>query len=372
MPMAGKNIDSVLAELENLVQVMRQEIGIPRQIHAFRMFREDEADLNEAMGRMQEATDEVAAAISSFKKARQEKKTRKKKEPGVLTVAEKKLINLSAQISSPPLGDDMAFTHSVFCQVGLPRSKHEGQEFIRQSGDAWLSVQAGWLDEGSGPIRQVIPYGPLPRLALAWISTEAIKTKNREIEIGDSASEFLRRLGKPLTGGARGSFTNLRRQMHGLAACRLQLGFRGRTFNGQPVEQFDAWTANRDTGQKALWPGVLVLSETYFQSLAESAVPLDQRSLLALSDSALALDVYAWLAHRLHRIDGKGLMLYWHSLKEQFGQENTGKNGTETFKESFLIQLKKVLMVYPKAQVKQVNGGIYLKPSPPPISFKNL
>ena len=91
-------------------------------------------------------------------------------------------------MSTPPDGEDMAFTHSVLCQVGLPRSKFDGREFMRQSGAAWINVQAGWLDEGKGPVQQPVPYGPLPRLALAWISTQAVRTKDREIAIGSSAS----------------------------------------------------------------------------------------------------------------------------------------------------------------------------------------
>ena len=296
---------------------------------------------------------------------------RKKKEPGTTTRAELKLIDASAQIMGTPTeGEDMAFTHSVLCQVGLPRSKFEGREFMRQSGAAWINVQAGWLDEGNGPVQQPVPYGALPRLASAWINTQAVRTKEREIQIGNSASEFLRLLGKPTTGGKRGSFSTLRQQMHAFAACRLQLGFKGRTYNGQPVEQFDAWLTNKDTGQQTLWPGVMVLSEGYFRSLLESAVPLDNRALMALGDSALALDVYAWLAHRLHRIEGRGVLLHWKSLREQFGQDNVGKNGADTFKESFLLQLKKVLAVYPQAKVKQVTGGLLLIGSPPPIPYK--
>ena len=115
----------------------------------------------------------------------------------------------------------------------------------------------------------------------------------------------------------------------------------------------------------------MVLSEGYFRSLLESAVPLDNRALMALGDSALALDVYAWLAHRLHRIEGRGVLLHWKSLREQFGQDNVGKNGADTFKESFLLQLKKVLAVYPQAKVKQVTGGLMLMGSPPPIPKKS-
>lgn len=290
---------------------------------------------------------------------------------GPLTRRDSKLIEASALIGTePPSGEDMAFTHAVLCQVGLPRSKVEGERFMRQSGSAWVNVQAGYVDEGNGPVLQPIPYGAMPRLALAWVSTFAKRNNTREIPIGDSASEFLRLLGQPTTGGERGSFRTLRTQMHALAACRLQLGYKGRTYNGQPVEQFDAWQANKDSQQKALWPGVMLLSEGYFSELIANGVPLDNRALHALKGSALALDVYAWLAHRLHRIEGRPVILHWKSLREQFAQEYQGKDADKDFKKKFLPALQAAQAVYPKAKVKQVTGGVMLLSSPPPIPFK--
>ncbi|EFP3693979.1 replication protein [Salmonella enterica subsp. enterica serovar Schwarzengrund] len=287
----------------------------------------------------------------------------------ILTEQDQKLIEAGAEIATnPPSGEDMAFTHAVLCQVGLPRSKVDGREFMRQSGAAWVNVQAGYLDEGRGPVLQPIPYGVMPRLALAWVSSYAKRDNTREIPIGDSAAEFLRLMGMD-DQGAR--YTTLRRQMHALAACRLQLGFKGRTYNGQPVEQFDAWLANGEAQQRSLWPGTMVLSEGYFNSLMDSAVPLDNRALMALKGSALALDVYTWLAHRLHRIEGRGVTLHWKSLREQFAQEYTGKDADKDFKKKFVPALKKVLTVYPQAKVKAVTGGLLLLGSPPPIAPKN-
>lgn len=291
--------------------------------------------------------------------------------PKPATRHEVNLIEASTAISiEPPTGEDMAFTHAVLCQVGLPRSKVDGERFMRQSGAVWVSVQAGILDEGRGPVLQPIPYGAMPRLALAWVSTFAKRNNTREVPIGESASEFLRLLGQSTTGGPRGSFTTLRKQMHALAACRLQFGYKGRTYNDQPVEQFDAWVANRDAGQKALWPGVMVLSESYYRELITHGVPLDNRALLALKGSALALDAYAWLAHRLHRIEGRPVILHWTALREQFAQEYKGKDPDKDFKKEFLPALRAALAVYPKAQVKQVTGGLMLLASPPPISYK--
>ena len=194
-----------------------------------------------------------------------------------------------------------------------------------------------------------------------------MRQKTREIPIGGSAAQFLELMGMD-TQGAR--YSNLRRQMHALAACRLQLGYRGRTFNGQAVEQFDAWLTNKDTNQRALWPGLMVLTEHFYSSLLKGAVPLDLRALHVLKGSALALDVYAWLAYRLHRLEGRGVTVHWSSLREQFAQEYSGKDADKNFKGAFLPQLRKVLTVYPQAKVKTVRGGLLLLGSPPPIPYK--
>lgn len=281
-----------------------------------------------------------------------------------------KLLNAGVEIASTPpdgFGDFMTFTHTVLCQVGLPRSKVEGQEFMRQSGTAWINIQSGRLDEGNGPVLQPIPYGVMPRLALAWVSTFAMRNNTNVIPIGDSAAEFLRLMGMD-DQGAR--YTTLRRQMHALAVCRLQMGYKGQNYpNVAPIHQFTAWVANKDD-QRALWPGTMTLTDNYFTALREYAVPLDNRALLALKGSALALDVYAWLAHRLHRIHGRGQILYWANLREQFAQEYKGKDPDKDFKKEFLPTLKKVLAVYPQAKVKPVTGGVLLLGSPPPIPYK--
>jgi len=279
-----------------------------------------------------------------------------------------KLTEASALIATtPPCGDDMAFTHTVLCQVGLPRKHVASREFRRQSGSMWINIQAGVLDEGVGPVEQPIPYGSMPRLALAWMSTLAKRLKTREIPIGESAADFLRLLGMDDQGNR---YATLRKQMHALAACRLQLGHKGRTFNGQPVEQFDAWIASKVHGQRALWPGVVLLSEAYYKELVDHGVPLDNRALLALKGSALALDVYTWLAHRLHRIEGRPVILHWKSLREQFAHEYQGKDPDKDFKKRFVQALQASLAVYPSAKVRRVSGGLLLMSSPPPIPYR--
>ena len=264
-----------------------------------------------------------------------------------------------------PTFAELAYQHAVLCQVGLPRRRVDGPRFMRRSGDAWLSVQAGMLDEGKGPVKQPVPYGPLPRLALAQVSTFAVQNRTREIPIRDSASQFLRWIGVEPDGGRR--FSRLRRQMHALAACYIQLGYRGLTVNGAPIEEFVAWDRDRSAeGQTSIWPRTLVLSEKFYKSLIETAVPLDKRALNELSGSSLSLDIYTTLAHRLWRIEGSRT-IHWAALKNQFGQEYEGKDGARQFRRKFKKALADVLKVYPQAKVHITKGGIICVSSPPPV-----
>jgi hypothetical protein len=288
------------------------------------------------------------------------------------------LLDRSVTISTEaPSGSDIAYLHAILCQVGLPRGPKavEGKTtFERICGGAALRVTAGALWDGKDWQQQPIPYGANPRLVLAWLNTQAVKTRSPVIEVGDSAAEFLRLLGKESTGGKNGTLTSFRRQVQALAACHMTLGFsaagRAYTYNGQPVKQFEAWIQPKDAQQRPLWPGVVTFSEDYYQSLITHAVPQDVRAMYALKGSALAMDIYAMLAERLHRISGRPLVLHWSSLREQFGQEYHGHEADKNFKKAFLLSLQKVLAVYPTAKVQQVFGGLMMYPSPPPIPYK--
>ena len=59
-----------------------------------------------------------------------------------------------------------------------------------------------------------LPFGNLPRLLLAWLSTEAVRTQSRELVLGRSLSDFMRTLG--VYSSAGGVQTRLRNQMNRL------------------------------------------------------------------------------------------------------------------------------------------------------------
>jgi len=281
--------------------------------------------------------------------------------PPLLSRAKRRLIETGATIIlDAPIGDDLMFSHSIFCNVGLPRRRIASREFERSFGAARLSVQAGLLDEGDGPVPQPVPYGALPRLALALITTLAIRHQSKKIDIGRSAAEFLRLLGIDSQGNR---YRTLRLQLHALIACHLQFGFRTQTFDGT----LGVW-GQSDCSAATAWPGTLVLTDALYEELINHCVPLDRRAFHQLKGSALAIDIYSWFAYRLHQIVGSPIQLSWRALQSQFGQDYTGANAESNFQKSFLHALAKVRTVYPQAKVQQFRGGLKLHSSPPPVA----
>lgn len=97
-----------------------------------------------------------------------------------------------------------------------------------------------------------------------------------------------------------------KRQLTRLSAADFRFGTVGRegrsiTVKGAVIEGFELWTA-RDPRQRVLWPTTVQFSQRYFDSLMRHAVPLNETAVANLSHSAMALDIYTWLAQRLHRI----------------------------------------------------------------------
>lgn len=285
-----------------------------------------------------------------------------------LTSTQSRLIEAGAAISDIP-PDRKDFLHTVMCQVGLPRRRTDAKSFERHSGHVSILLETGKLFDGRDFVEHPLPYGTVPRLVMVHISSEAIRTKQRSVEVGDNVRQFLTTLGMQTSGGARGGYAILRRQMKALAACRLTLGMyaEGRTVtvDAKPIKRFEAWL-HQDGEQRTLWPGVMELSEDFFNTLSEHAVPLDYRALGALKHSSLALDIYTWLANRLYRVRAaNGVRLSWENLREQFGQEYSH---SRDFKKEFKNALRQVLVVYPDARVAEVVGGLVLFPSRPPLS----
>jgi hypothetical protein len=279
-----------------------------------------------------------------------------------VTPTTKRLIDAHAAIiDGPP--DDIAFSHSVLCQTSLPYKPTDERVWIRDQGHVSLRIEAGaarhpdtgkWVD-------LPLPHGEKPRLVMLHLNGEALRTGSPIIDVEGSMTAFVRALGIHAHGR---NIRTLRDQLARLAAASIRLGIGSTTIKTDVIDAFDLWWPD-DAKQRIMWPSTVHLAPRYFDSLTKHAVPLDSRAVGALAHSALDLDIYAWLAQRLHRIPkGKPQTIAWPALKAQFG---VGYAELRIFRRRFKEALKAVLTVYPSARIEMGDAGLVLWNSPPPV-----
>jgi hypothetical protein len=95
-------------------------------------------------------------------------------------------------------------------------------------------------------------------------------------------------------------------------------------------------------------------------------VPVEDAAIRAISNNSQALDIYAWLAYRLHALN-KPTTVSWAALKIQFG---TGVGRMDNFKPRFLDNLHLALAVYRSAKVEVEASGLLLRQSVPPVKIR--
>ena len=89
---------------------------------------------------------------------------------------------------------DLGFMARTMALCSLPRTNPGNRLQYRRINGPYKLVMIAGADKK-------LPYGNLPRLLLAWISTEAVRTQSRMLVLGDSLSEFMRELGIYSTSG---------------------------------------------------------------------------------------------------------------------------------------------------------------------------
>lgn len=262
---------------------------------------------------------------------------------------------------------EIAYQHTVLCQTSLPYRNpgKDVREWKHRNGNIYLLVLGG---NALDPVKEdfvdlPLPSGPKARLILCYLNGEAMKHQSPVIEVGDSLTAFVRRLQRRAPNGPE-----IRKFKDQLSASTIRLGFiredRAVTIKQDIVQGFDLWVP-KDEAQRVLWSSEIRLSDAYFESLMAHAVLLDERAVAALSHSSMALDIYCWLAQRLHRIPkGKPQFIPWTTLKDQFGQGVVRMNH---FKANFRLAMGQVLTQYPCARVEGDGRGLTLRNSLPPV-----
>lgn len=242
----------------------------------------------------------------------------------------------------------------------LPHRRHETPVYRRKNGDFTLTMMTSH-EEG-------LPYGTAPRLLLNWVCTEAVRTQQRELQLGATMTEYLQELGLSRSGGQRGDITRLKHAITTLFSTTISCHHAGadsfRMTNILLADGLEWWQPQKpeDAGK---WESTVKLSQPFFDECIEHPIPIDTRAIKALQGSPLAMDLYTWLTYRMSYLSRR-TTIPWMSLAAQLGSSYSfdTEQGVRDFKRALLRQLKNVVAVYPEARLSESDYGLVLYPSP--------
>ena len=267
---------------------------------------------------------------------------------------------------------DVGFMARLLALCSLPRTNPGNRkEFIRRNGPYTLVMTAGGLNK--------LPYGNLPRLLLAWVTTEAVRTQRRELVLGRSLADFMRSLGVYHDSAGRGGVqTRLRNQMDRLFGCMVALIYEDERQKSRVqavlADRTELWWDAKRPDESSLWESTIYLSESFFHEIIAHPVPLDMNTLRSLKRSPLGLDLYLWLTYRTFGLKAP-VRLSWPQIYRQFGVNPTAasdKRTVQNLRAKVLRELVKIKSAWPELTYRTVRGGLVVSPSPPRVAATRL
>jgi hypothetical protein len=281
------------------------------------------------------------------------------------------------RIASEVLGDEKGrsgYSYSGLCLTSLPHRKlKDDQAWERTVGPLTLIIEPGRIKIGTGPSKLLgVPHGARARLILIYLQTQAVLTNSREVSLGRSMREWMGRMGLSVGGETAAA---LKEQARRIATCTMRFSWQTQCRPGDKASMmmtneriiksglFFHDNSQGDTRQETLFEDRVLLDSDFFDQLRRHPVPLRDAAIHQLKDSSTALDIYVWLAYRLHHLT-QHTPIDWRSLYQQFG---AGYRHKWAWKPKFIQALAEAVAAYPEAMVDVEDNCIVLHPSPPPV-----
>ena len=268
-------------------------------------------------------------------------------------------------VSASEAEADLGFMARLLALCSLPRTNPGNRtQYKRVNGPYTLYMNTTADNK--------LPYGNLPRLILAWVCSEAVRTQSRELVLGKSLSGFMRLLGVYSSSGEK--HTRLRNQMKRLFGCTVSMTYeneRGEArVSSLVADRTVFWWSEGKPDQSSLWESKIRLGEDFFNEIINHPVPLNLNTLNALKRSPLGLDLYLWLVYRTFTLRAP-LRLTWRLLYGQFGahpDKASDKFIVRNFRTKCLRELKKIKLAWPELNYATAKGVLILHPSTPAIA----
>ena len=295
----------------------------------------------------------------------------------ILASSIKKLINYNKILKTQQNNkNEKAFLCRQLIQVTLPHSNPGCIPiWTRKNNNLLLSIKQGY--EKGKPIGY--PFGSIPRLLIFWMTKEALRNKSRIISLGDNLASFMREIGLSPSGGKRGNSTRLKTQMKRLFRADISLEYdynipnvlTGTSWVDMKVaKKGNYWWNLKKPYKSILWEKWIELDKDFYNAITTYPVPLNVGALKILKNSAMALDLYAWVTWRAFAAQrsGKSQPITWQSFNKQLG---ANYNDLNNLRKKCKIALKKIKQVYPGLKIESINGGFNVLPSSKPSVINN-
>jgi hypothetical protein len=276
------------------------------------------------------------------------------------------LVDIAAEV----LADEshrIGISYAGFCLTSLPHKRlPDDQTWEKKGHRVTLWVEPGRMKSRGKVVMHGVPYGARARMILLYLQTQAVRTGSREVALGRSMRDWMERMGLSVGGETAHS---LREQAARISACSLKF------FWEDDARDAEGWSAGRivnsglrfhvqEDMQASLWEERVVLDEVFWNALREHPVPLQEAAIRELRERSMSLDIYVWLAWRLHTL-AKATPVSWAAIHTQFG---TGFRELRHFRPRFIEALDAAIAAYPEARVDVAEAGVMLHPSRPPVT----
>lgn len=235
---------------------------------------------------------------------------------------------------------DALWYHPGFCQFPLPPRPGAAQAWQRDRAGTSVSIEPG-------SERDRVPGGPMLRRLLMHLCDTAIRTDQAQIALGDSAAALAVAMNPPVPAGL---VPALEAQATSLFGCRIVVATEG----GPGLSVLDARGRPRAAGGD--WRATVRLNSRFLDNLQREKVALDRAVVAALQSSALALDIYAWLAATLPaRKDQSVEAASWPELQAHFG---TPDQDADAFQAEFAAALALLRRALPGLDIDEDAIGV--------------
>jgi hypothetical protein len=282
------------------------------------------------------------------------------KQQGPLSKRARQIVNLAGELVEQPFNPlkDLSFMSRLLVMVNLPYRDpgNDARNWWRVNGSVTINITPGYKKEKS----LGIPYGSYPRLILAYLITQAVKTQSPIINLGNSFRDFIDLIG--IDDGGK-QYRQLKKQLDRLFKAAFSWSYSNKKMesctNIQVSHKSQLWWNSKSPNQLSFMGSYVELNANFFNEIIRNPVPINLRVLKVLKNSPLGLDLYMFLSWRTFNLK-EPTFISWQGLHDQLGGQYSNLH---VFSRDCRQHLKRIQAIWPELNIKSVRGRLCISPS---------